>query len=314
MRYRITSTIHFLLFFFFSIIFLNFSLPAELIVLICLLNDAATLVIAVGILSFSSFFPCPFSFSMFLFDLSYITLKYPHDLTSGASDNSSYSPSSSPSSSQAPPSLISSSAVTSSILPPRNSTPSFTYRYVPLPPISSDPIVCSPCHSILLLLRLLPSPLLLSPFPSLLLPLTLPRSPHAHTFSFLAHASNARFGQIAHLLPFLALSLALRFWRCSLPFMVCLFLPSSSYVGTKDREEESRGERKRLLILCCRTFFGTSRMGVRPWRYGHLCSCLLHHGYSKSQYPLIYFFTFYISSPSFVLLTLLSPSPFLCIF
>jgi len=45
--YRITSTIHFLIYFFFSIIFLNFSLPAELIVLICLLNDAATLVISI---------------------------------------------------------------------------------------------------------------------------------------------------------------------------------------------------------------------------------------------------------------------------
>ena len=265
MRYRITSTIHFLLFFFFSIIFLNFSLPAELIVLICLLNDAATLVIAVGILclSFSSFFPCPFSFSTFLFDLSYITLKYLHDLTSGASDNSSCSPSSSPSSYQAPPSLISSSAVTSSILPPRNSTPSFTYRYVPLSSIFSDPLVCFLSTPFVSSFIPAPfssqfsspsSPSLPFSFP-LLSPLTIPRSPHAHTSSFLAHASNARFGQIAHLLPFLVLSLALRFWRCSLPFMVCLFLPSSSYVGTKDRGEGSGGERKRLLILCCRTFF-----------------------------------------------------------
>lgn len=45
--YRITSTVHFLIYFFFSIIFLDFSLPAELIVLICILNDAATLVISV---------------------------------------------------------------------------------------------------------------------------------------------------------------------------------------------------------------------------------------------------------------------------
>jgi len=45
--YRITSTIHFLIYFFFSIILLDFSLPAELIVLICLLNDAATLVISI---------------------------------------------------------------------------------------------------------------------------------------------------------------------------------------------------------------------------------------------------------------------------
>lgn len=45
--YRITSTVHFLIYFFFSISILGFSLPAKLIVMICLLNDAATLVIAV---------------------------------------------------------------------------------------------------------------------------------------------------------------------------------------------------------------------------------------------------------------------------
>lgn len=45
--YRITSTIHFLLFFFCTMVFLNFNLPAKLIVIICLLNDAATLVISV---------------------------------------------------------------------------------------------------------------------------------------------------------------------------------------------------------------------------------------------------------------------------
>jgi len=45
--YRITSTIHFLIFFFLTIITLGFSLRATLIVMICLLNDAATLVISV---------------------------------------------------------------------------------------------------------------------------------------------------------------------------------------------------------------------------------------------------------------------------
>jgi len=45
--YRITSTIHFLIFFFLTISILQFSLPAKLIVLICVLNDAATLVISV---------------------------------------------------------------------------------------------------------------------------------------------------------------------------------------------------------------------------------------------------------------------------
>jgi len=45
--YRITSTVHFLIYFFFSISVLQFSLPAILIVMIALLNDAATLVISV---------------------------------------------------------------------------------------------------------------------------------------------------------------------------------------------------------------------------------------------------------------------------
>lgn len=45
--YRITSTLHFLFFFFFAIIFLDFTLPHLLILLIAILNDLATLVIAV---------------------------------------------------------------------------------------------------------------------------------------------------------------------------------------------------------------------------------------------------------------------------
>lgn len=45
--YRISSTVHFLIFFFFSISCLAFSLPAKLIVIIALLNDVASLVIAV---------------------------------------------------------------------------------------------------------------------------------------------------------------------------------------------------------------------------------------------------------------------------
>lgn len=45
--YRIASTIHFLLFFFISILAFNFALPDILIILIAVLNDAATLVIAV---------------------------------------------------------------------------------------------------------------------------------------------------------------------------------------------------------------------------------------------------------------------------
>ncbi|KAJ3175448.1 hypothetical protein HK101_010658 [Irineochytrium annulatum] len=45
--YRIASTVHFLIFFFISIIAFNFSLPTRLIILIAVLNDAATLVISV---------------------------------------------------------------------------------------------------------------------------------------------------------------------------------------------------------------------------------------------------------------------------
>lgn len=45
--YRIASTIHFLLFFFISILAFDFTLPDRLVLLICVLNDAATLVISV---------------------------------------------------------------------------------------------------------------------------------------------------------------------------------------------------------------------------------------------------------------------------
>ncbi|KAJ1560137.1 hypothetical protein HK405_008101, partial [Cladochytrium tenue] len=45
--YRISSTVHFLLFFFITIVVWGFSLPARLIILIAVLNDAATLVISV---------------------------------------------------------------------------------------------------------------------------------------------------------------------------------------------------------------------------------------------------------------------------
>ncbi|CAG8542482.1 1434_t:CDS:10 [Acaulospora morrowiae] len=45
--YRITSTIHFLLFFFFIILIKDWRMPAVLLILIALLNDAATLVISV---------------------------------------------------------------------------------------------------------------------------------------------------------------------------------------------------------------------------------------------------------------------------
>ena len=45
--YRITSTIHFLLFLFIAIIVFDFTIPAVLIVLITVMNDAATLVISV---------------------------------------------------------------------------------------------------------------------------------------------------------------------------------------------------------------------------------------------------------------------------
>jgi H+-transporting ATPase len=45
--YRIASTIHFLLFFFFSIILYDFALPTRLVLLIAVMNDAACLVIAI---------------------------------------------------------------------------------------------------------------------------------------------------------------------------------------------------------------------------------------------------------------------------
>ncbi|KAI1320687.1 hypothetical protein EDD11_010221 [Mortierella claussenii] len=45
--YRITSTVHFLIFFFVVVLVYDWALPARLLILICILNDAATLVIAV---------------------------------------------------------------------------------------------------------------------------------------------------------------------------------------------------------------------------------------------------------------------------
>ncbi|KAK3816891.1 MAG: H(+)-ATPase [Linnemannia elongata] len=45
--YRITSTIHFLMFFFVVVMAYDWTLPAHLLILICILNDLATLVIAV---------------------------------------------------------------------------------------------------------------------------------------------------------------------------------------------------------------------------------------------------------------------------
>jgi H+-transporting ATPase len=45
--YRITSTVHFMVFMFFAILCMGWSLPPDLIVLITLLNDAATIVISV---------------------------------------------------------------------------------------------------------------------------------------------------------------------------------------------------------------------------------------------------------------------------
>ncbi|KAF9206376.1 hypothetical protein BGZ49_002572 [Haplosporangium sp. Z 27] len=45
--YRITSTVHFLIFFFIVVMVYDWSLPARLLILICILNDLATLVIAV---------------------------------------------------------------------------------------------------------------------------------------------------------------------------------------------------------------------------------------------------------------------------
>jgi len=45
--YRITSTVHFLIFFFVVVLAYDWTLPAKLLILICILNDLATLVIAV---------------------------------------------------------------------------------------------------------------------------------------------------------------------------------------------------------------------------------------------------------------------------
>ncbi|KAG0294620.1 hypothetical protein BGZ96_000814 [Linnemannia gamsii] len=45
--YRITSTVHFLMFFFVVVMVYDWSLPARLLILICILNDLATLVISV---------------------------------------------------------------------------------------------------------------------------------------------------------------------------------------------------------------------------------------------------------------------------
>ncbi|KAG0305418.1 hypothetical protein BGZ97_001115, partial [Linnemannia gamsii] len=45
--YRITSTVHFLMFFFVVVMVYDWSLPAHLLILICILNDLATLVISV---------------------------------------------------------------------------------------------------------------------------------------------------------------------------------------------------------------------------------------------------------------------------
>ncbi|KAF9438632.1 hypothetical protein BGZ76_006377 [Entomortierella beljakovae] len=45
--YRITSTVHFLIFFFIVVLVHDWTLPAKLLIIICILNDAATLVIAV---------------------------------------------------------------------------------------------------------------------------------------------------------------------------------------------------------------------------------------------------------------------------
>ena len=45
--YRITSTVHFLVFFFVVVLAYDWTLPAKLLILICILNDLATLVIAV---------------------------------------------------------------------------------------------------------------------------------------------------------------------------------------------------------------------------------------------------------------------------
>jgi H+-transporting ATPase len=90
--YRIASTIHFLLFFFFSILVYDFILPSRLILLIAVLNDAATLVISVdnarinrqpdkwrlGQLIFMSFLLggllCAISFAHFLVGRNYFDL------------------------------------------------------------------------------------------------------------------------------------------------------------------------------------------------------------------------------------------------
>ncbi|KAG0252344.1 hypothetical protein BG011_007027 [Mortierella polycephala] len=45
--YRITSTVHFLIFFFVVVLAYDWTLPAKLLIMICILNDLATLVIAV---------------------------------------------------------------------------------------------------------------------------------------------------------------------------------------------------------------------------------------------------------------------------
>ncbi|KAF9186399.1 hypothetical protein BGZ51_002042 [Haplosporangium sp. Z 767] len=52
--YRITSTVHFLMFFFVVVMAYDWSLPAHLLILICILNDLATLVIAVDNAQISS--------------------------------------------------------------------------------------------------------------------------------------------------------------------------------------------------------------------------------------------------------------------
>lgn len=54
--YRITSTVHFLMFFFVVILAFDWTLPAKLLVLICILNDLASLVIAVDNAQVSSLF------------------------------------------------------------------------------------------------------------------------------------------------------------------------------------------------------------------------------------------------------------------
>jgi H+-transporting ATPase len=70
--YRITSTIHFLIFFFVVVMVFDWSLPAHLLILICILNDLATLVISVDnaqvrLFIFFFFFFCHQSFDIRLF-------------------------------------------------------------------------------------------------------------------------------------------------------------------------------------------------------------------------------------------------------